>query len=83
MTQEEQEAGALKGYSEAELKKRLAQYREANCKEDGTPSLADFFKERGIIPLTINIDEKSQEVIFEQLKVFIERVLLMKLYFIL
>lgn len=76
MTQAEQEAASGKGYNEAEIKKRLAEYREANCKEDGTPSLADFFKERGIESLIINIEEKAKEVILQQMKVFVERVIL-------
>jgi adenylate kinase len=73
MSQAEQEASSGKGYNESEIKKKLAEYREANCKEDGTPSLSDFFKERGLEPLAINIEEKPKEVILQQMKVYTER----------
>ena len=76
MTQQEQEVGgdSKDGYNETELKKRLKTYHQANDAEDGTPSLMDFFKERGIGNLTISIEETGRDLALQQVKVFVERV---------
>lgn len=77
MSQKEQEAGGdgkQKGYSEAEIKKRLKDYRKNNNPDDGSLSLADFFKEKQIATLFINIEERPKEIALQQMKVFVERV---------
>ncbi len=72
MPEAEQGAGS-KGYGEAEIIKRLKEYRQANNAEDGSPSLADFFKERGVETLMVDLETRTREVVLKQIKVFAER----------
>jgi hypothetical protein len=77
MTEEEQGAGKdarKKGYTEAEIKARLKEYRTSNNTDDGGLSLADFFKEKAVATLLINIEKAPKEIAMQQSKVFVERV---------
>ena len=77
MTEAEQTSGgdsSQKAYTEAAIVKRLKEYRLANNPEDVSPALPDFFKERGIDTIYVDIEAYQREVLIEQVKVFIERV---------
>eukprot|EP01022_Parablepharisma_sp_SALTPOND_P027363 TRINITY_DN663_c4_g1_i1.p1 TRINITY_DN663_c4_g1~~TRINITY_DN663_c4_g1_i1.p1 ORF type:complete len:859 (+),score=160.63 TRINITY_DN663_c4_g1_i1:101-2578(+) len=74
MTEQEQGSGGDNGkYNETEIKKRLKEYRAANNPEDGTLSLADFFKERSVDALTLDLEAHAKEILLQKSKVFVER----------
>ena len=56
------------------MARRLAQYKSVNQSEKGDPILVDFFKENSIEVQTISV-ENNQNVIFDNVKSFIERVI--------
>jgi len=74
MTQAEIASGGDSGeYNEAAIKKRLKEYNEANHPIDGSLSLLDFFKERNVENIELDLDKLSKEVLLQKIKVFVER----------
>eukprot|EP00826_Nyctotherus_ovalis_P055279 TRINITY_DN7327_c0_g1_i5.p1 TRINITY_DN7327_c0_g1~~TRINITY_DN7327_c0_g1_i5.p1 ORF type:complete len:702 (+),score=267.13 TRINITY_DN7327_c0_g1_i5:447-2552(+) len=69
----EAELAAAGGYTEADIVKRLKEYRSVNEAEDGSYSLIHFFHERNVEVLKVNAETQSKELIVSKSKVFIER----------
>lgn len=59
-------------YNEEGMNRRLAEYKKNNDSTTGESILADFFKERFIEPLVINVTNPSNDS-FDNLRTFIER----------
>jgi len=60
-------------YNEEGMNRRLAEFKKNNDATTGESILADFFKERFIEPLVINVTNPSNDS-FDNLRTFIERV---------
>ena len=75
MTEQEQGSGAEAGatYNEAEIKKRLKEYRDENNTENGNVCLADFFNERKVDEIAVDLEANPKEVILQKVKVFVDR----------
>ena len=60
-------------FNQKDLKRRLKQYKDANCSADGSPSIQQLFKSRGIDIIEINADNPISDMIIGRMKLFIER----------
>jgi adenylate kinase len=67
---EEQIAGTH--YTEQDMNRRMAKYREANASDRGDPAVQDFFARNGVEVFSVDCSKEAIEA-FESLRIYIER----------